>query len=92
MLSSYFLTWEAWLVLHNDLKTNQISRWKKVNTMGDQIEIKNILEFRIWAKSYPEQFQRTTRTNDEHLKKKKKFNIKRLWRVLVIFNNERAKS
>lgn len=39
--------------------------------MGDQIEIKNILDFRIWAKSYPEQFQRTTRTNDEHLKKKK---------------------
>lgn len=71
MLSSYFLTWEAWLVLHNDLKTNQISRWQKVNTMGDQTEIKNILDFRIRGTSYPEQFQRTTRMNDEHLKKKK---------------------
>lgn len=70
MLSSYFLTWEAWLVLHNDL--NQISRWQKVNTMGDQIEIKNILDFRIWEKSYPEQFQRQLGPNDEHLKKKKK--------------------
>lgn len=39
--------------------------------MGDQTEIKNILDFRIRGTSYPEQFQRTTRMNDEHLKKKK---------------------
>lgn len=58
--------------------------------MGDQTEIKNILDFRIRGTSHPEQFQRTTRMNDEHLKKKK-INIKILWRELVIFNNERAK-